>query len=380
MNSLLTLQVRLGWIRLRIPLLHLVVSAAVAVLISALGQEFQGQPLVSPWWLGACWLAASWAVALAVHVTGHVAAARLAGDGAFRSALWIFGDIPDGYRLPVSPVREATLALGGPAASILFGGLAAILWSWARAGSFLPGFALLGLAAASLILGLVNLLPGHPLDGGRILTSLLFYLHGSSSAAWKVALAFGRLMALFLLGLALMLLQAHPATAVAGLWLGWLGWSLGRSLRWEHLRLTAATVGRTRPAASLIGVQARVQADQSIGEIADTLLAADRAPLALVLDGDAVIGVLAADQLAPALRRRVDEPARRAMVPIERLPQVGGQEPAVCAFEALLDSGAPAIVVTEGQMVIGALALGSLSRLLRLQQSAHSTAVADKSG
>ena len=380
MNSLLTLQVRLRWIRLRILLLHVLLSLGMAGLVTAAGREFQPQALPGPWWLISCWLVISWAVALAVHIAGHVAAARLTGNDAYQCAIWVFGDAPDGYCLPLPPAQETAVALSGPMASLLLGWLAAILWLWAGASSFSLGSALLGLAVASLMLGLVNLLPGQPLDGGRILTSLLFYLHGSSSASWKVALAFGRLMALFLLGLALMLLQAHPAAALAGLWLGWLGWSLGRSLRWEHLRLTAATVGRTRPAASLIGVQARVQADQPIGEIADTLLAADRAPLALVLDGDAVIGVLAADQLAPALRRRVDEPARRAMVPIERLPQVGGQEPAVCAFEALLDSGAPAIAVTEGQRVIGALALGSLSRLLRLQQSAHSTAVADKSG
>ncbi|GBD15915.1 Putative zinc metalloprotease Rip3 [bacterium HR26] len=380
MNSLLTLQVRLRWVRLRIPLLHVVVSAAIAGLISAVGREFQPQALPWPWWLVTCWLVTSWAVALAVHIAGHIVAARLAGDDVYRCAIWIFGDAPDSYRLPLPPAQETAVSLAGPTASLLLGGLGASLWLWTGASSFSPGLALLGLAVASLMLGLVNLLPGQPLDGGRILTALLLYLHGSSTGAWKVTLAFGRLMALFLLGLALMLLQAHPAAAIPGLWLGWLGWSLGRALRWEGLRLMTATVGRTKPASSLIGVQARVQADQPISEIAETLLASDRSPLALVLDGDAVIGVLATDQLVPALRRRVCESARRVMVPIERLPQVSGQEPVVCAFELLLDSGAPAILVTEGQRIIGALALGSLSKLLRLQQSAHSTAVADNSG
>lgn len=382
MNSFMTLQVRLRWVRLRIPLLHVLVSLGMGSLVTAAGREFQPQALPGPWWLISCWLVISWAVALAVHVAGHVAAARLAGNDAYRCAIWVFGDAPDGYRPPLPPSQEAAVALAGPMASLLLGGLAAILWLWAGASSFspLPGLAVLGLAVASLMLGLVNLLPGQPLDGGRILTSLLLYLHGGSSGAWKVTLAFGRLMALFLLGLALMLLQAHPAAAIPGLWLGWLGWSLGRALRWEHLRLTAATVGKTRPAASLVGMQARVQADQPIGEIAEALLAADRSPLALVLDGDAVVGVLAADQLGPALRRRSAEPARRVMVPIERLPQVSGQEPAVSAFELLMDSGAPAVVVTEGQRVIGAIAQGSLSRLSQLQHSGHSTAVAGKSG
>jgi Zn-dependent protease len=380
MNSLLTLQVRLRWIRLRILLLHVLLSLGMAGLVTAAGREFQPQALPGPWWLISCWLVISWAVALAVHIAGHVATARLTGNDAYRCAIWVFGDAPDGYRLPLPLAQETAVALSGPMASLLLGWLAAILWLWAGASSFSLGSPLLGLAVASLMLGLVNLLPGQPLDGGRILTSLLLYLHGDSSGAWKATLVCGRLMALFLLGLALMLLQAHPAAAIPGLWLGWLGWSLGRALRWEGLRLMTATVGRTKPASSLIGVQARVQADQPISEIAEALLAADRSPLALVLDGDAVVGVLAADQLGPALRRRSAESARRVMVPVERLPQVSGQEPAVSAFELLMDSGAPAIVVTEGQRVIGALALGSLSKLLRLQQSAHSTPVADNSG
>lgn len=371
MNSFMTLQVRLRWIRLRIPLLHVLVSLGMAGLVTAAGREIQPQALPGPWWLISGSLVISWAVALAAHIAGHVAVARLTGNNAYRCAIWVFGDAPDGYRLPLPPAQETAVALSGPMASLLLGGLAAILWLWAGASSFSPGLALLGLAVASLMLGLVNLLPGQPLDGGRILTSLLLYLHGDSSGAWKVTLAFGRLMALFLLGLALMLLQAHPATAILGLWLGWLGWSLGRAVRWEHLRLTTATVGQTRPAGWLLGIQTRVEADRPIGEMAETLLAADRLPLALVVESDLVIGVLLADRLAPALRRRPEQLARQAMVPIDRLPRIDVQEPAAAAFELLLESGAPAVVVTEGQRVIGALTQVSIARMQHLRDGAQ---------
>ncbi len=380
MSLPLTFQVRLKWIQLRFPVVHLLLSLGAAGLIGSLGQAYGPHSFPATWWLVAVGLVLSWAMALVAHLLGHIVAARVIGDEPYRCMLWVFGDTPDGYRLPRAPGPESVVALGGPLANIVLGATAAVLW-WSGHGAWGPtGTAWLSLSAASFTLGLVNLLPGQPLDGGRILTALLLYLHDASSGVPRLILALGRLMALFLLGLAIMVLQVETRATILGLWLGWLGWSLGRALRWEHLRLMTATVGRTKPAGSLIGVQARVQASQPIGEVAESLLVADRSPLALVLDGDAVVGVLAADQLGPALRRRSAEPARRVMVPVERLPQVSGQEPVVCAFELLLDSGAPAILVTEGQRIIGALALGSLSKLLRLQQSAHSTAVADNSG
>lgn len=380
MSLPLTFQVRLKWIQLRFPVVHLLLSLVAAGLIGSLGQAYRPHSFPAAWWLVAVWLGISWVMALVTHLVGHVVAARLIGDEPYRCTLWVFGDTPDGYQLPRAPGPESVIALAGPLANIALGATVVALW-WSDYGAWeAAGTAWLSLSVASFTLGLVNLLPGQPLDGGRILTALLLYLHSASSEIPRLILVLGRLMALFLLGLAIMLLQVETRAAILGLWLGWLGWSLGRALRWEHLRLMTATVGRTKPASSLIGVQARVQADQPISEIAETLLAFDRSPLALVLDGDAVVGVLAADQLGSALRRRSAEPACRVMVPIQRLPQVSGQEPVVCAFELLLDSGAPAILVTEGQRIIGALALGSLSKLLRLQQSAHSTAVTDSSG
>ncbi len=379
MSLPLTFQVRLKWMQLRFPVVHLLLSLGAAGLIGSLGQAYQPQSFPVAWWLVAVWLGICWVTALATHLVGHVVAARSIGEVPYRCVLWVFGDTPDGYRLPRAPGPESVIALGGPVANIVLGATVAALW-WSDYGAWKAmGTAWLSLSVASFTLGLVNLLPGQPLDGGRILTALLLYLHGASSKVPRLILALGRLMALFLLGLAIMLLQVEVRAAILGLWLGWLGWSLGRALRWEGLRLMTATIGRAKPASSLIGMQTRVQADQPISAIAETLLASDRSPLALVLDGDAVIGVLVTDQLIPLLRRRICGSVRRVMVPIERLPQVSGQEPAVSAFELLLDSGAPAVLVTEGQRVIGALALGSLSKLLRLQ-SAHLTAVADNSG
>ena len=100
-------------------------------------------------------------LACAVHELGHVAAALILGGRAERLSLTAVGaELSFSYRAPLSYGRDSFVALAGPAANLLLGGL----------------FFLLDLrlpAMLSLGIGAFNLLPILPLDGGRVLYGLL---------------------------------------------------------------------------------------------------------------------------------------------------------------------------------------------------------------
>jgi len=354
--------VRQSRFSVRLPLTHLAVSFAVAVLIVMIGWRWSPWFFPADWRLGVAWLVGSWVAALIIHVTGHIVAARWSGRGAYRSILWIFGDSPDEYQLPEISAREALVAIAGPLANMVGCGVAAMLWWIGGASPHWPGIAWMGLGAASVVVGTVNTLPGLPLDGGRIVTALLLYLHGGSSGTVRLAIALGRLMALLLLVQAVLLLQVEARAAVLGLWLGWLGWTLGTSLRWERRRLMVASAGRTLPVASLLGAQHRVGTGRPIGQVAEALLGAERRPVALVTNGDVVVGVLLAERLLPALRRDAEVTVADVMMPIERVPKVGADEPASVALELLLGSSLPAVAVSDGQRVIGVLTPSTIER------------------
>lgn len=104
-----------------------------------------------PWGLAACVL----------HELGHVAAAALFGGRVERLSLTAVGaELRIGYPAPLRYGQDSVVALAGPAANLLSGALALAL-GWALA------------AALSLAVGLFNLLPIPPLDGGRVLYGLL---------------------------------------------------------------------------------------------------------------------------------------------------------------------------------------------------------------
>lgn len=125
-------------------------SPGFLLLLGALYWMDEGVGLL-PWGLLAC----------VVHELGHVAAARCCGGRVERLSLTAVGaELSFSYRAPLTYGRDSLVALAGPGANLLLGGL--FYWQ----GRHLP-------AVLSLGLGVFNLLPILPLDGGRVLYGLL---------------------------------------------------------------------------------------------------------------------------------------------------------------------------------------------------------------
>lgn len=178
------------------------------------------------------------------HEVGHSLVARRYGVPVEGITLWLLGGVARlGGQAP-NPRAELAIAAGGPAVSVGLGG------SLLAAGAVLPGSlstAAVWLGVMNLILGVFNLLPGAPLDGGRILKAALWWRSGDPYGATIGAAKAGRA-----LGWGFIIL------GVAG-WLGswgtlWpvvLGWFVLRSARgerrWaqrERARLAGAATGQ----------------------------------------------------------------------------------------------------------------------------------------
>lgn len=127
---------------------------------------------------------------LVVHELAHALAARRLGVSVRRITLFLFGGVAEiAGELP-SPSAEFAVALVGPATSLLLGSAAGLVA--VRGGSpALEGVAGT-LALVNLGVALFNLLPGLPLDGGRLLRSVLWSRSGSFARATRVAGLLGR--------------------------------------------------------------------------------------------------------------------------------------------------------------------------------------------
>jgi Zn-dependent protease len=165
---------------------------------------------------------------LALHEAGHWWVAHRAGLPVTRLALTLVGGTLELRSAPRTAASELRIALGGPLASLLTALVAAaahVALVESNADPLLASVAAV-VAVANLAVALLNLLPGLPLDGGRVLKAALWGVTGDETRATRIAAGAGRILAGGLLGLAIV--ASASGDAAAAIWSGALGLTLLR--------------------------------------------------------------------------------------------------------------------------------------------------------
>ncbi len=158
------------------------------------------------------------------HELAHSLVAIRQGMQVLSIRLFIFGGVAQVSSEPKSGRHEFLIALAGPAASMalafMFGSFYLVLWlgGWLRPVAAVAGY----LATANGLLAFFNMIPGFPLDGGRILRAILWDRWNDLTRATKTASQIGNGFALLLILLGVILLFFTQAL-VAGLWFIFIG-------------------------------------------------------------------------------------------------------------------------------------------------------------
>jgi Zn-dependent protease len=156
---------------------------------------------------------------LLAHELAHSAVAVARGIPVHRITFFLFGGMAQTSRESRTPAEEFLIAVAGPIMSFLLAGASFGLWrasvvnDW---GQVVAGSAAY-VAAFNMILGVFNLLPGFPMDGGRILRSILWAMTGNMTRATRWASRVGVGMALLLAGYGVW--RVIQGEVVGGLWL-----------------------------------------------------------------------------------------------------------------------------------------------------------------
>lgn len=163
-------------------------------------------------------------VSIAAHALGHGLVGQRLGVPVTHVTLGLFGDTTEMSHQPQRPRDEFLVAAAGPLLSLL---LALGFWALAWAGPHAVGLPLVAvgqwLAMINLALGLFNLLPGLPLDGGRLLHALVWRLSHDARRSTQVAAVAGRLIALGLFAWGFTLsLQGGWGNGLGMVAIGWL--------------------------------------------------------------------------------------------------------------------------------------------------------------
>jgi len=172
--------------------------------------------------------------ALAAHEIAHAIVARRCGVQVRSVTLWAMGGIAELAGEPPTARADLQIAIAGPvtslAAGLVFGGAAILDRSWH--GPAVVTAMLAWLSMMNVALAVFNLLPGAPLDGGRILRGLLWKRYGDRQRASRAAARSGQVLGIGICAIGVLELLAWRG--IGGLWLMLIGWFLVTMARAEQ--------------------------------------------------------------------------------------------------------------------------------------------------
>jgi Zn-dependent protease/CBS domain-containing protein len=181
---------------------------------------------------------------LLAHEVSHAVVAKRNGIGVSAITLWLFGGVAALQGEAKSPGAELRIAGVGPLVSFLiavcFAAVYVGLRFTAHFGLIVPVFFWLALINAALVV--FNIVPAAPLDGGRLLRSVLWKIRGDRNWAARVSSRVGQVFGILLIAFGLWELF-RPGFGFGGLWLAIVGWFLFSAASLEHRQAAAPEGG-----------------------------------------------------------------------------------------------------------------------------------------
>lgn len=293
------LRIHPGWV---------LTAALVTVVVANLQTPGNRLPREIAPYLGGLAIAALLFLSVFIHELAHALVARRCGLVVRRITVHVFGGAAEIDADGLQPRNEALIAAAGPLSNAVLTALCGLGWLALRGqgGVLERGLQLLTIANAALVV--LTLLPGYPLDGGRIVRAGLWYLNDDLVAATRWASLYGQVLGwTLIIGAGLLLLQDRLLWA-STLLIG--GWFLRIEAKRGYHEILWQELSRRTPSIHAAFLDPpRIPVGRSLDEAADDVLAgmgarAEGGPSLVVDDAGAPIGVLGIDQLRAVKRAR----------------------------------------------------------------------------
>lgn len=288
-----------------------------------------------------------------VHELAHALEAQRRGVTVEGITLFVFGGATHSRFDVERPVDEFALTAVGPYSSLVLaalfglGAVGADELGLAAAGEVLGNLGWLNLALAAF-----NLLPGAPLDGGRILRAAVWWRTGDRSRAMAVAANAGRVLGALVMGLGV--LQFATTAGFGGIWFVIIGWFLFRAASAELVESELSTLLSDRRAAQFVSGAAPIPATVTVGDAIDRWFLPSDGDAFLVVDESRstaeVTGVVHASRVRGVPREHRGDVAVGAVAePAAHLRRIDAEAPASDLVETVREEQSDAIVVRDGR-------------------------------
>lgn len=306
---------------------------------------------------------------LLFHEFSHSLVARARGLPIRGITLFLFGGVAEMAEEPKDAKTEFWMAIAGPLASVFLGvvfyGLSALL-----SGLGVPEHAA-GIARylgfINLLLAAFNMVPGFPLDGGRVLRALLWHWKGDLRWATRVASMVGQGFGLLLVALGI--INAISGNVIGGIWWLLIGLFLRAAASAAYQQLVAHQTFEGKPVSRYMTRDpVTVPPDLVVRRFVEDYLYRHSFDFYPVTEQDRLVGCVGSAQVK-GLSGTAWEEARVAdiMLPCDEQNSVTAGSDAGDALSIMQKTGNSRLLVTEGGRLVGILVLKDLLHYLQLK-------------
>lgn len=302
------------------------------------------------------------------HELTHSFVAQGLGMRVQSISLFIFGGVSNIIGEAKSARDEFYISVVGPLSSLALAVLFGIAFLLLRAGNQQLAATLAYLALINGMLAVFNLIPGFPLDGGRVFRAIVWGLTHSFRRATRIATAVGKSVAYLLIFGGLYV--AFTGNFLSGIWLAFIGWFLSEAADASYRQMTVQESLRGVHVADLMTPQPiTVGMHTSLREVVDDYLLRRNVRTLPVVEKDELVGLVTLNEIrAVPAERWPDVTVAEVMTPVDRLHTVTPRDDVSKALGAMGEEDINQLPVVENGHLVGVLSRGNLIRFLQVRE------------
>jgi Zn-dependent protease/CBS domain-containing protein len=307
-----------------------------------------------------------------LHEMGHSLVARGFGIPVMSITLFIFGGVAHIKREPSKPMHEFLIAIAGPLTSIALAGLfflgLAVFATYVPAageGLSMPASICFWLGSINLMLAIFNMVPGFPLDGGRVLRSIVWGVTGRFDRATRIAASIGALIAYGLIALGIFL-AIGMQLLLNGIWIAFIGGFLLMAARSSVAQLSARQIlAGLRVGDVMERLPHRVSPGLSVQSLVEGPILHQGLNTFLVEADGMLRGLITLNEVKSTPQDEwPSTPLQSIMVPLRDLVVVEPNVPLERLRETMDERGLDQLPVVDNDQVVGMVSREGLARVL----------------
>src|SRR5712691_5865956 len=302
------------------------------------------------------------------HELSHSMVARIYKIRVISITLFVFGGVARIGREPAKAIQEFNIAIAGPLASLF------LAFGFYSLTLFFPYAEMTGALAVWLwqtnaALALFNLLPGFPLDGGRIFRAIVWGFTKDYSRSTRVAARSGQVVAYGMIALGAVWAVTgykNGGDMISGMWLAFIGWFLLTTARQSRAQADArGALEGLRVSDIMTAELPTVGREISLEDYAREILRTGRRAH-LVVAHEQLVGLMTAEALHSVPQHDWEVTSVQAvMLPKEKLHWAAPEEPALSLLDRMRTVGMQQMPVIAGGSVVGIVTRDSILHVLQ---------------